>query len=423
MACRKSVIRSPASRCRASVRERMTYTGYLRRTAGELQLTPEIDGIIDSEFLLVTPGGGGDGEALIDLVLSAYEHDRTIPYPALLVFGPFMLPEQRAAFAARAARLDNVRTITFNARLESLMARAAGVVAMGGYNTFCEILSFDKRALIVPRTAPRLEQFIRTKRAAELGLLTMLSEQDGRDPQVMADGAPPPRAAAAPFRRAHSRPPRRHARGQPPGAELARPGAAPVASRPGRASEPERGARSSRAGGPRRLCPEGLSAPLRNLHRAGDPRAGAARARNPDRLACGIRPTARRIRSTDLIRAALLYLPEYLYQEPRRVWRGWRALAPAARIPPGSSRLARRPAPRSDPEPRPPLWPGAGAGGRTAGRYRPAACAFSAHAGLGRPLCRDDRRPRLVGFGARQGHLDPAGMGEAHESSPRQAGS
>ncbi len=25
-----------------------------------------------------------------------------------------------------------------------------------------------------------------------------------------------------------------------------------------------------------------------------------------------------------LIRAALLYLPEYLYQEPRRVWRGWR---------------------------------------------------------------------------------------------------
>jgi predicted glycosyltransferase len=23
---------------------------------------------------------------------------------------------------------------------------------MGGYNTFCEILSFDKRALIVPRT-------------------------------------------------------------------------------------------------------------------------------------------------------------------------------------------------------------------------------------------------------------------------------
>jgi predicted glycosyltransferase len=186
-----------------SVRERMTYTGYLRRTGSELQLTPEILGIIDKDFLLVTPGGGGDGEALVDLVLSAYEHDRAIPHPALLVFGPFMLPEQRAVFAARAAQLDNVRTITFSTRLESLMARAAGVVAMGGYNTFCEILSFDKRALIVPRTAPRLEQFIRTRRAAQLGLVAMLPEEEGRDPRVMGAAlrrlAEQPRPSAVPI--------------------------------------------------------------------------------------------------------------------------------------------------------------------------------------------------------------------------------
>ena len=84
------------------------------------------------------------------------------------------------------------------------MARAAGVVAMGGYNTFCEILSFDKRALIIPRIAPRLEQFIRTKRAAELGLLAMLSENQGRDPRVMAAALrrlaqqPPPSAVHIP---------------------------------------------------------------------------------------------------------------------------------------------------------------------------------------------------------------------------------
>jgi len=174
-----------------SVRRRMAYTGYLRRGAVELQVAPEVQGIIGSDFLLVTPGGGGDGERLIDLVLSAYEYDGAIPFPALLVFGPFMLPEQRAAFADRASRLNNVRAITFNARLESLMARAAGVVAMGGYNTFCEILSFDKRALIVPRTAPRLEQFIRAQRAAGLGLLTMLPEQEGRDPRVMATALRP----------------------------------------------------------------------------------------------------------------------------------------------------------------------------------------------------------------------------------------
>jgi len=134
----------------------------------------------------VTPGGGGDGDGLIDWVLAAYEQDSGRLPPALIVFGPFMLPERQAAFAARATRLDRVRTITFEARLEHLMARARGVVAMGGYNTFCEILSFDKPALIVPRTTPRLEQFIRAQRAAELGLAAMLPDEYDRDPAVMA---------------------------------------------------------------------------------------------------------------------------------------------------------------------------------------------------------------------------------------------
>jgi predicted glycosyltransferase len=170
----------------ASVRRRMIYTGYLRRSAREPSPAPEIRAVVDSEFLLVTPGGGGDGEPLIDLVLRAYEYDPAIPLPALLVFGPFMLPEQQAAFATRVARLANVRAITFDARLETLMARAAAVVAMGGYNTFCEILSFDKPALIVPRTVPRMEQAIRAQRAAELGLVATLSEADARDPRIMA---------------------------------------------------------------------------------------------------------------------------------------------------------------------------------------------------------------------------------------------
>src|SRR4029077_19811649 len=59
-------------------------------------------------------------------------------------------------------------------------------VAMGGYNTFCEILSFDKKAIIVPRTRPRLEQFIRTRAARTLGLLEMLDADRGRDPHDMA---------------------------------------------------------------------------------------------------------------------------------------------------------------------------------------------------------------------------------------------
>ncbi len=170
----------------AGVRRRMVYTGYLRRQALEPAPASEAAAPIDGDFILVTTGGGGDGEGLIDWVLAAYEHDPGGLLPALIVFGPFMLPERQAAFAARAAALAKVRTLTFDTRLEALIERARGVVAMGGYNTFCEILSFDKPGLIVPRIAPRLEQFIRASRAAELGLVAMLPDQYSRDPAMMA---------------------------------------------------------------------------------------------------------------------------------------------------------------------------------------------------------------------------------------------
>jgi predicted glycosyltransferase len=169
------------------VRKVMRYTGYLRRSVPGH--APRIDpalGFGDEPFLLVTPGGGGDGEKLVDWVLSAYEHDPHLPHPALFVLGPFMQPERQAEFLDRAARLERVKAITFDSHLESLMARAAGVIAMGGYNTFCEILSFDKRALIVPRTTPRLEQYMRTARGAELGLVTMLADDGLRNPRRMA---------------------------------------------------------------------------------------------------------------------------------------------------------------------------------------------------------------------------------------------
>lgn len=168
------------------VRQKMVYTGYLHREVphhGTPTLLPEMT---QRPYLLVTTGGGGDGEALIDWVLRAYEHDPLLPYPALLVLGPFMAPERQVEFMDRAARLKRVSAITFHKQMESLVARAAGVVAMGGYNTFCEVISLDKRALIVPRTAPRLEQHIRASRAAEVGLVSMLSDDGAYDPAVMA---------------------------------------------------------------------------------------------------------------------------------------------------------------------------------------------------------------------------------------------
>ena len=169
-----------------SVRRKMIYTGYLHRTLpqGPAAGTPLFK--IDEPYLLVTTGGGGDGEDVVDWVLRAYEQDSHQPNPALLVLGPFMHSDRQSEFLQRAAKLDNVEAITFDAQMEHLMAKAVGVVAMGGYNTFCEILSFDKRALIVPRTRPRMEQYLRATRAKEFGLISMLEDDGERDWRQMA---------------------------------------------------------------------------------------------------------------------------------------------------------------------------------------------------------------------------------------------
>ncbi|MDP4021306.1 glycosyltransferase [Methylobacterium sp. NEAU 140] len=171
----------------ARLAARLIYTGYLRRDLPAARPGRREPGIAAGPFLLVTPGGGGDGAALIDWVIAAYEADPGIPLPCLIAFGPFLDEATRSGFDARIARRpEKIAAITFDSEIEFLMRKAAGVVAMGGYNTFCEILSFDRPAVLVPRTEPRREQAIRARAAERLGLARVLMEADGRAPERMA---------------------------------------------------------------------------------------------------------------------------------------------------------------------------------------------------------------------------------------------
>src|SRR5690606_32215418 len=98
-----------------------------------------------------------------------------------------MAPDEREEIRDRVRYVRGITVLDFESQIEALMLRSSAIVSMGGYNTFCEILSFDKRALLVPRSKPRREQFIRASRAAELGIVDMLDPTAASDPRVMAE--------------------------------------------------------------------------------------------------------------------------------------------------------------------------------------------------------------------------------------------
>ncbi|KAF7363092.1 Membrane protein [Mycena venus] len=164
--------------------QRITYTGFLHRFIPS-SLSPAHNAY-PPNALLITAGGGGDGARLFHQVIDAYACDPILTYPAILVLGPLMHPLKREEIHRRAANHPSLLLIDFEPNFEPIIQSAVGVVGMGGYNTFCEILSFDKRAIIVPRMLAREEQLIRGRRAAELGLVDVLLPDECDDAAFLA---------------------------------------------------------------------------------------------------------------------------------------------------------------------------------------------------------------------------------------------
>ena len=96
-----------------------------------------------------------------------------------------MSAAEAQAFKGAGRPIPQDPTLTFTNNLGALMQRAAGVVAMGGYNTFCEILSFDKEGHHHCRAPGRLEQFIRARAGAMSALIDARSRRRPR-PAAMA---------------------------------------------------------------------------------------------------------------------------------------------------------------------------------------------------------------------------------------------
>ena len=172
--------------------KQVIYTGFLRRSA------PQNPASQANPYMLVTIGGGGDGAPIIDALLDLYIDDDTDLPNCSILTGAFLPEKILEKFIAKAEPLKKIKLLPFSSASEGYLNQAQSIIAMGGYNTFCEILSFNKPALIIPRTTPRLEQFIRTKRTSELGLATTLSFNDIKNPELLRSAildlqkSPPP---------------------------------------------------------------------------------------------------------------------------------------------------------------------------------------------------------------------------------------
>ncbi len=164
------------------IADKIRYTGYLHQRArldyvSRKDYAHFEDGLKlpDSPFILCLLGGGQDGlrlaETFVDSELPANSH-------GIILTGPHMDPEDREDLHAHAESKRKISVVDFVPEPTVLLQKADCVVSMGGYNTVCEIMSFGKRALVVPRVLPRKEQLIRAERLQRLGILDVLHPDD-----------------------------------------------------------------------------------------------------------------------------------------------------------------------------------------------------------------------------------------------------
>lgn len=149
------------------------FCGYLKRPT---EPAARFDG---PPRVLVTTGGGGDGGPMIETYLEGLSNlPRSTALETTVIFGPQMPETERREVLDRFGYLADVDFLDFEADLTTHYANSDVVVSLAGYNTICELLSFARRAILVPRAEPVREQLIRARLLAARGYFEMLEPHE-----------------------------------------------------------------------------------------------------------------------------------------------------------------------------------------------------------------------------------------------------
>jgi predicted glycosyltransferase len=156
-------------------RAKVRYCGYVARPPGRgfrEKLRAEMGVAADEKLVLVTVGGGEDGDRVLSCYVEGWHADaelKAAKVRTLLVCGSEM-NETNRRHVINGAGDSRLIVREFSDDMMALMDAADLVVCMGGYNTTCELLTLRKRAVMVPRARPVEEQWIRAERLAAMGL-------------------------------------------------------------------------------------------------------------------------------------------------------------------------------------------------------------------------------------------------------------
>ncbi len=163
------------------IKSKSQYCGYITDCDAKDNLSgpPGRPGDGGKKFVVLTVGGGdGWGEDLISSFLEIIqEHKTSIPFESLILTGPFLKEDHWNRFKSAARDLP-VKILKFVRHTGPFLARSDLVISTGGYNTITDILSYARKALVIPRIKYRKEQFLRAERMSNLGLVTLMHPDD-----------------------------------------------------------------------------------------------------------------------------------------------------------------------------------------------------------------------------------------------------
>ncbi len=157
-----------------TVKSRAFFTGYLNQSTRNPSFATA-DGNTSkaqSRQVLCVVGGGQDG---FDLAKAFAQSSLPTDCEGVIITGPFMPKADQQQLVRLVEGNQRMKIIDRLVETDDYLRAADRVIAMGGYNTVTSVLSFQKPALIVPRTSPRQEQWIRAERLAERGWITALN--------------------------------------------------------------------------------------------------------------------------------------------------------------------------------------------------------------------------------------------------------